>query len=79
MNRLTESVVTIAVAIIGLAMLAVIVGRQSRTTAVIDSASKGFIGSLTAAMAPVTGQSVPISYGSGGMGFGGYPNGGIGL
>lgn len=62
MDRLTESVVTIAVAIIGLATLAVLVGRNARTTQVIDSASKGFIGSIGAAIAPVMGGG---GYGSG--------------
>jgi hypothetical protein len=45
MKDITESIVTIAVAIIGLATLAVIVGRNARTSQVIDSASKGLNGS----------------------------------
>lgn len=55
MDRLTESIVTIAVAIIGLATLAVLVSRNARTSQVIDSASKGFMGSLGVAISPVTG------------------------
>lgn len=55
MNNLTEMVLTIAVAIIGLATVAVLVGRQARTSEVIGAASQGFIGSLATAISPVTG------------------------
>lgn len=54
MNNITESVVTIAVAIIGLASLAVIVSRNANTTAVIDSAGNAFNTSLATAISPVT-------------------------
>lgn len=69
MDKLTESIVTIAVAIIGLATLAVIVSRNANTTGVINSAGNAFSRSLATAISPVTG----------GSGFGGYPNGGIGM
>lgn len=62
MNRITESVVTIAVAIIGLATLAVIVSRNANTTGVINSASSGFAKALATAISPVTGG------GNGGLG-----------
>lgn len=62
MNRITESVVTIAVAIIGLATLAVIVSRNANTSGVINSASKGFSLALSTAISPVTGG------GNGGLG-----------
>lgn len=55
MNNLTESVVTIAVAIIGLATLAVLVGRNSRTTDVIKAGGGVFNTSLATAMGPVMG------------------------
>lgn len=55
MDRLTESVVTIAVAIIGLATLAVIVGRNARTTEVIGAAGKAFNTALGTAISPVSG------------------------
>lgn len=55
MNNLTESVVTIAVAIIGLATLAVLVGRNSRTTDVIKAAGGVFNSSLGTAISPVMG------------------------
>lgn len=57
MDRLTESVVTIAVAIIGLATLAVLVSRNANTAGVITSAGRAFSGSLGVAVSPVTGGS----------------------
>lgn len=55
MNNLTESVVTVAVAIIGLATLAVIVSRNARTTEIIDSSGSAFSNALSIAISPVTG------------------------
>lgn len=55
MDRLTESVVTIAVAIIGLATLAVIVGRNAKTTQVIGAAGNAFNNALGTAISPVNG------------------------
>lgn len=53
MDRLTESVVTIAVAIIGLATLAVLVGRNAKTADVINAAGTTFTGAIRAAVGPV--------------------------
>lgn len=53
MKNITESIVTIAVAIIGLATLAVLVGRNARTSSVIDSASNAFSSALGVAISPV--------------------------
>lgn len=55
MDRLTESVVTIAVAIIGLATLAVLVSKNANTVAVIGAAGNAFNSSLGTAISPVTG------------------------
>ena len=55
MDRLTESVVTIAVAIIGLATLAVLVSRNANTVGVIKAAGGAFNSSLGTAISPVTG------------------------
>lgn len=52
--KMSDTIVTIAVAIIGLATLAVIVGRNSATSSVIDSAGRAFIGSIKAAVSPVS-------------------------
>ena len=55
MDRLTESIVTIAVAIIGLATLAVLVSRNANTSGVIKAAGNAFNSSLGTAISPVTG------------------------
>lgn len=54
MDKLTESVVTVAVAIIGLAMLAVIVGRNAQTSKVITAIGDAFSKSIKTAVSPVT-------------------------
>jgi hypothetical protein len=69
MDRLTESVVTICVAIIGLATLAVLVGKNAQTSNVIKSAGGAFTSALGVAVSPVTN--------GGGMGNYSLPNGGL--
>lgn len=64
MNNITESVVTIAVAIVGLASLAVLVSRNARTSEIIDSGGNAFSRALGVAVSPVTG--------GGGFGNGGF-------
>lgn len=54
MKNLGDTVVTVLVAIIGLATVAVIVGRNARTSEVITSAGKAFSDALKAAVAPVS-------------------------
>ena len=58
MDALTGAIVTIVTAIIGVAILAVIVGKNSRTTDVITAAGKALAGDLTAAVSPVTGGGI---------------------
>lgn len=58
-NALGE-VVTIATGIIGVAILAVLVSKQSRTPEVIKSATSGFGYALGVAVSPITGQA-PMS------------------
>lgn len=60
MDRLTESVVTIAVAIIGLATLAVLVSRNANTAGVISSAGRAFTSSLGVAVSPVSGGGISM-------------------
>lgn len=57
MNSITESVVTVAIAIVGLASLAVLVSRNARTTEIIEAGGNAFENSLLAAILPVTGGS----------------------
>jgi hypothetical protein len=55
MGRVGEEIATIATAIIGVAILAVIVSKNANTSAVIKSAGDAFKGSLGVAISPVTG------------------------
>lgn len=54
MGKITDSVITIAVSIIGLAMLAVIVGRNAQTSKVISSIGDAFSKAIKTAISPVT-------------------------
>jgi hypothetical protein len=58
MNQITEAIVTIATAIVGVALLSVIVSRNSNTSSVLQSAGGAFATALGAATAPVTGNSM---------------------
>ena len=55
MNRIGEEVATILTAVIGVAILAVILSKRSNTTGVIDSGAKGFSSILSTALSPITG------------------------
>ena len=55
MDRLTESVVTIALGIIGLATLAVLVSKNANTAGVITAGGGAFNSSLATAISPITG------------------------
>jgi hypothetical protein len=55
MNGWTEKLVTISVAIVGVATLAVLVSKQANTAGVIKAAAGGFSQALATAISPVTG------------------------
>lgn len=55
MNSAWESIISVATAIVGIAMIAVLVSNRANTSGVISSAGKAFSSALTAAEAPVTG------------------------
>jgi hypothetical protein len=57
MDNVIGQVATVATAIVGVAILAVLVSRNSQTPAVITSAGRAFSDSLRAATGPVTGGS----------------------
>jgi len=61
MGAITDAGVTILMAIIGVAILAVLVSRKSQTTQVIQAAASGFSNALGMAMTPVTGTSASIN------------------
>lgn len=60
MNGIGEKIVTICVAIVGVAMLALLVSKKANTAGVIGAAGNAFTGALATALSPVTG-------GAGGM------------
>ncbi len=72
MNSLTETVVTIATAIVGVAILALIVSRKSNTAGVLQAAGSAFNNALGVAISPVTGQgySTNLGYPAGMLGGG---------
>jgi hypothetical protein len=55
MNSVSEQVVTVAVAIVGVATLAVLVSRNSNTAGVIQAAGSAFSNALSVAVSPITG------------------------
>lgn len=56
MNAATEAVVSIATAIVGVAILAVLVSKNSNTTGVLQAAGTAFSSALGVATGPVTGR-----------------------
>ena len=57
-DQLITSIVTVLTAIIGVAILAVLVSSSSQTSTVIKSASSGFASDLQAALSPVSGSGI---------------------
>ena len=68
MNSFMEAVVTIATAICGVAIVAVLVSKNAQTPAVIQAGGSAFGNSLDVAISPVTGNSTApnLSYPGGG-------------
>jgi hypothetical protein len=64
-DQLITSVVTVLTAILGVAVLAVLVSRNSQTSNVIRAAAGGFSQDLTAALSPLSaggGLSLPTTF-----------------
>lgn len=57
-NKVIEALVAIATAVIGIAIIAVLVGRQSQTASVISSAGSAFTGIIREAVSPVSGGGI---------------------
>lgn len=55
MNQIMNGVVVILTAIIGVAILSVLVSRNSNTAGVLAAGSQAFSGALGTALSPVTG------------------------
>lgn len=58
MNELVNATVSIALAIVGVALLAVLVSRNANTAGVIGASGSAFSQSLLAAEAPVLGSTI---------------------
>lgn len=56
-DHIVGSIVTVLTALIGVAIIAVIVSNNANTTNVISSAGNAFANDLSAALSPVTGGS----------------------
>lgn len=55
MSELTQAVVSIALAIVGVALLATLVSRNANTVGVIRAGGQAFSGGLGVALSPITG------------------------
>jgi hypothetical protein len=60
MSELTHSFTAIALAIVGVAILAVLVSKNANTSGVLSSAGNAFGSALAAAEGPVTGQAFHV-------------------
>ena len=60
MNGITEAVLTIVTAIIGVAVLALLISPKSKTSEVIQAGASGVVNMLATAQSPVTGEKVNI-------------------
>lgn len=71
LNTFTEAAVTIALAVIGLAIVSVLVSRNANTVGVIQAGASGLANNVAVAESPVTGVQVqpnlnyPSSFGAG--------------
>jgi len=79
MNQLTETAASIGLAIVGVAILAIIISRRSNAAGVITALGASFSNALGVAVSPVTGAPVAGLTGIGSFGtFNGGMNGQIG-
>ena len=56
-EKVITSIVTVLVAIVGVAIIAVLVSKNSNTTGVISAGGSAFSSSLGTALSPITGQT----------------------
>jgi hypothetical protein len=63
-DQLIASVVTVATAIVGVAIIAVLVSQKANTSGVISAAGNAFANDLSVAVSPVTGSSSGLGFGN---------------
>lgn len=73
MSNIGDQIVTVLTAIVGLAIIAVLVSRNAATSQVIGAGGQAFAGALATAVSPITGFTGGANmfnpgYGSGGFG-----------
>lgn len=61
MNSFVEAGTTVALAVIGLAIVSVLVSKNANTTGVIQAGASGLANNIGVAMSPVTGSSVSLT------------------
>lgn len=57
MSKIADGTVAVLVAIVGLAIVAVLVSRSAQTSTVVQSAGQAFNGIISAAVSPVSSGS----------------------
>ena len=62
MNEAWQGIISVALAIVGIAIVATLVSKNAQTPQVIQAASQGFASDISAAVSPVTGQSFTPSF-----------------
>lgn len=70
MDKIVTETFGLLALVVGVAILAVLVSGQARTTEVISASTQGFSNILTAAVSPVTGGAASYMGRSGGFGMG---------
>lgn len=63
MSSILETVTTIALAVIGLAIVATLVSRKANTVGVIQASASGLANNIGVAESPVTGTALNLSLG----------------
>lgn len=69
-DNLITGLISVLIALVGLASLSVILSPKARTSQVLQAGSQGFAADLNAATSPVTGASSSLSMPNIGNGFG---------
>ena len=59
MNQIWSGVVAVLMAIIGVAILSVLVSKNANTVGVLQAGSQAFSGALGTALSPVSGNALP--------------------
>lgn len=61
MSDAWSGIISVALAIVGIAIIAVLVSKQANTPQVIQAATRGFASDIGAAVSPVTGGATSLS------------------